>query len=249
MSAADFQKVMAHLIRFPTISLDGIHQKLGGLNLTDKEQGQLAQMENDVFVRKFGYKMRFLRQRDALQAMRLSKDFIDPVVLDHIYLNYFEPERTSGNYIHIGIEFLEFCLTDTRAQEAIGENKTFIEDILRYELTKLIIGIKDPRGFKKSLPSGSLLLHSGFKILNLRYDVPTIDKLKSTDAASCIPPTPNEIMVIFVAVDGHPYCRIFQIDKAIERFFAIQSENPDAWKEQLPDAYGAMVNLGLCRTL
>ena len=84
-------------------------------------------MVEDPLVRKFGFKMRFLRQRDATAVMRVSKDFLDPKALEIMYVEYFEPSRTSSDLTMFGVQFLEFCLkiplpVDPRRGRALPED-------------------------------------------------------------------------------------------------------------------------------
>jgi len=249
MSALAFQNVMALLIRFPTDSLEDLQKKLGDPELTSKEQDQLRQMSVDPLVRKFGQKMRFSRQRDATKIMRLSKDMITPEVFSSIYLELFEPSQTSINLETIGIQFIDFCLSDPRALEKLAGEVPYLTDVLRYERARAVTELDMVRENDPRLPQGSCLRHPCFQILDFQYDIPAIDRVKVKDPDSRPEPKLKPSKMIFMTVNEYPYCRIFQIDQAIESFLTVQLKNPDQWESALPAAYDGMVKVGLCRPL
>lgn len=247
MSAYGFQTVLAQLIRFPTDSLENIEERLGHPELTPLEQNQLRRMAQDPLVRKFGYKMRFCRQRDATEIMRLSKDFIDPSALDTMYQEYFEPTRTTSDLVLLGVQFLEFALHDERCRKLIHQGEPFLENLISYDqarafIVRQVIPVEDA-----SLPSGSRLRHTAFLIKDFRYDIPSIDRLKVKDPKSRAKPDPKALKLIFLRCEEAPFFRIFQIDDSIQRFLEIQKNAPESWCEPLPIAFPAMVSVGLCR--
>ena len=237
MSARNFQVAMATLIRFPEESWEEIHERTGRLELSTPELASLRVMAKDPLVRKYGYKMRYCRQRDATDIMRLSKEFISPSTLDRMYQEYFDPSRTSTDLFLIGVQFLEFVLGDERCAAALGDGVPFIGDLIAYDLAKaaVIRKVIDPGNAK--LPKGSLLRHDALKVLNLKYDVPTIDRLKAKDPASFVAPMEKAMTVVFVHSDQSPYYRMFQIDGETGDFLTAQLEDPARWNGPPPKAY------------
>lgn len=249
MSALNFQKMMAHLIRFPDESFDAIQARLNFPELTVQERKQLSKMETDPLVRKFGEKMRFLRQRDAARVMRLSKDFMDEATFNNLYLNHFEASRPSLDLNTLGLQFVEFCTKDPAARELLQKTEPYLEDVLRYEYVRTFIEIESIVEGDPKLPKNSYLRHNAFAIVDFQYDIPAIDKLKLKDPDSVHIPQKKPMKLIFLAVEQYPYCRVFQIDESVEAFLNAQRTDPESWTNDLPPAYAPMVKVGLCRPL
>lgn len=249
MSALNFQKVMLHLIRFPEESLGLIQTRLGTPALTEKEKSQLQSMAADPLVRKYAYKIRFVRQRTAFKAIRLSKGFIEPKVLDQLYLENFEPSMGSCELEMLGVRFLEFCLTDPRSKKMLRTGEPFMMDFLKYDWARASVEFQQIREDDPRLPDGSLLRHAAFEIIALDYDISSYEKLKAKNLSSQVPPALKPTQLLFIAADRFPYCRIFQVDEPIKRFLLAQRQKPSNWGEALPMAYPAMVTAGLCRAL
>jgi len=249
MSALNFQRVMAHLLRFPTQTLDEVQSSLGNPELTALETSQLVGMYRDPLVQKYGYKLRFLRRRDSSRVIRLTSDFVDSQVLDRIYFELFEPPRVRLELETMGLQFLEFCLTDPGAREILDREPSFVLELMEYELAKAISELRIIDECL-SLPQGSLLRHGAFTLLDLDFDIPTLDRLKVKNPEAKLPaPQPKPMKIVILTTERHPYTRVFQVDAAIERFLRIQLEAPSEWGEALPAAYSGMVGVGLCREL
>jgi hypothetical protein len=249
MSAANFQIVLAQLIRFPDESLEGIEQRLEQLELSSRERRQLDRMAGDPLVRKFGYKMQFCRQRDATEVMRLSKAFIDQKTLDTMYQQYFEPTRVTSDLAMLGVQFLEFALTDARCRDLVAEREPFLKDLMIYDHARAFIVRQVMNLEGELLSSVSRLSHTAFIIKDFLYDVPTIDRLKVSDPSSRVAPQQKPMKLIFLRCEQPPYFRIFQIDELIERFLELQRRAPEKWEGPLPPAYPSMVSVGLCRKM
>ena len=249
MSALAFQNAVALLIRFPTQSLEALRTTMGDVELTAKEEGQLKKMAVDPLIRKFGYKMSYARQRDASKALRLSKDIMTPEVFDNVYRDLFEPSRTSFDLDTIGVEFIHFCLNSPLAQEKLAGEAPYLTDVFKYEYAKTVteLGLNPEKNIQ--LPQGSCLRRADFKILDLQYDIPAIDRVKIKDPESRPVPVLKPMKLIFMSIEEYPYSRMFQIDETIEKFLTIQRSEPLQWEEPLPKAYEGMVKVGLCRPL
>ena len=247
MSAQSFQAVMAGLIRYPTYTLEKIRESLPPVSLSEKEERQLRQMAVDPLVRKFGYKMSLCRRRDATEVMKLSKDFIDPEILDEMFYKRFEPTRTSTDLVMLGVQFLEFALSDTDCLKLLESCPPFTRDLMLYDLAKASVLRMVNKATDSPLPPDSLLASRLFQIIKIECDAPAIDQLKTKDPNSKQIPSLKPLTLIFMRVASPPYYRMFQIDDSIAEFLMIQKENALGWKGELPKPFAAMVKVGLCR--
>lgn len=246
MSALQFQKAMAHLIRYPEASWESMQQRFLD-DLSARELHTLEAMSRNPLVRKFGYKMRFLRYRDAKIVMRISLDFVEDAVLEQLFVDYFEPSRKGGDLFWIGVQFLEFCLQDPNCLKALAKYPAYVKDVIRYEATRATVERLVIDYESNQLPERSLLAHDAFRILELDYDIPTVDKLKVSQPESKPTPQPKQMTVLVLRSETTPYYRIYQIDSSIAEFLKAQRENPSLFQGPLPAAYSGMVACGLCR--
>ncbi len=243
MTSLAFQTGMAHLIRFPDLSWTDVEAKLN-VPFSFEERVRLQAMANDPLVRKFGFKMRFLRQRDATEVMQTSKNYIGSKLLETLYVDLFEPERKSSALPFLGIYFLEFCLNDSRCQRLLEKENPFLRDMILYDYARAYVSRQIPAD--TPLPAGSLLAHNSFKIINLTYDIPSIHRLlvKNPDLRPL--PGPVSMKLIFVRANKYPYYRMFTIDDTIERFLVGQRDSPEAYNEEKPQVYQNLKDIGLC---
>lgn len=248
MSAGGFQKVMAHLIRFPEASLDSICAQLEHPNLTERERGQLSKMENDPLVRKFGSKMRYCRKRDALTVLPLSKDRMPSALIDELFHHRFEASTTSTDFVMIGVHFAEFLLSDETSRRMISSGcPSYVPDLLRYELAKAWIVRQRILQPDPALPAGSRLAHTSFRIVDLHYDIPAVDRARNQGKGNPMEPSLRRMKLLFVRTSVRPFYRMFQVDEGLSNFLEAQRDSPDTWKQDSPSCLGDLITLGLCR--
>ena len=247
MSALDFQRVMAHLIRFPAESLDSICGRLGNLDLDSREMHRLMRMAEDPLVRKFGRKMSYCRRRDAVQVMRASKNVIPEHFLDYLFYELFDPGHATTDFVLLGVHFLEFLLSDERCDGVLDQCPVFARDCLRYDLARALVVRQVLRVPDPSLPAGSLLAHGAFTIIDLNHDVPAVDRLKLRNPGVTTEPRSAAMKLLFTRAVSSPFYQMFQIDDVVGNFLSTQRKDPAAWNGILPEAFDGMVKIGLCR--
>lgn len=248
MSALDFQRAMAGLIRFPTDDLSEIMQKVGNLSLTDIETQRLEKMATDVLVRKFGFKMSILRKKDASELLRVTRHFVNDELISYLFIDLFDPSRTATDYVMIGVQFLEFMLSDPRAIELIRKSSPYAEAAVQYDLVKART-VRTIIPFEPITPEGSHLYHLGFHILRLPYDMATYDKQVTKDSNFAGMPAEKNVVLLFIRFGIAPYYKLFQIDEEVAGFLETQRDNPKAWTAPLPKVFDGLVQLGLCKKL
>ena len=205
MSALNFQNVMAHLIRFPEQPLDAVESKLNFPELSAEEKAQLEKMATDPLVRKFGRKMSYCRRRDATQILRLARDFIPEEVLDRMFYERFERSGTTTDLVMVGVQFVDFLLADSDCSRHLDECPPFTRDVLRYEGTKAYIVRQVIKNDDPTLPDDTLLRHKAYRIIDIEYDVPSIDMQKQKDLKAVKSPEPKEMKLIFMRSEEPPF--------------------------------------------
>ncbi len=249
MSLVAFQTALANLVRFPGRPLGETINKIGVHNLSDREIATLRTLATDPLVEKFGTKMQFVRQREALSVMRLSADHIARPILNKLYFEYFEPNRTSSDPLWVGVEFLKMILSDTRCLSLLSDCPVYVTDLLKYDYAKAYVSRQIIAKHDPYLPSQSLLCYSHFQIIDLSTDVPAYDKAKLTSTEHQTIPPARSMKMLFLPIAAGPFYRAFQIDSEIETFLLTQRDAPQHWNGPLPKAYPAMVKAGICRLL
>ncbi len=249
MSLLAFQEALVNLVRFPNYNLDEIVHKIGLDNFSPPEVEVLRALAIDPLVEKFGTKMQFVRQREALSVMRLSADHIPAPVLDRLYFKFFEPNRTSSDPLWVGVAFLDMILSDSQCRMLLIDCPAYVTDLLKYDYAKAYVTRQSITSCDPSLAPESLLCYRHFQIIDLDTDVPEYDKSKWDNSKDVPIPVARAMKMLFLPSAESPFYRTFQIDAEIEKFLLAQRDAPQTWSGPPPNAYPAMVKVGLCRSM
>lgn len=249
MSALEFQRALAHRIRFPDQPAEEFQSWLRELDLTSCERDRLATMAGDPLVSKFGQKMRYCRQRDACEVLRLSREFLSEADLTAMFRDRFEPTRSSTDFVMLGVQFLEFALRDEVCLRIIARGKPFLKALLAYDYARAFIERQVIVPESSGIPAESLLRHGAFLVVELDFDVPRFARARNLGDKAGVEPAARALQLLFLRVAQAPYYRVFEIDATVAAFLAAQSRAPETWTDPLPAGYPGMVAVGLCRPL
>lgn len=249
MSAANFQTVMAHLIRFPDTSLTTVLKLVGDPALSDREKAQLSTMASDPMVRKFGSKMRYCRQRDALTVMPMSAARIPTALVDELFHERFENSTTSTNFVMLGVHFLEFLLRDEISLHKLSAERESIVDFLRYEHAKAWIVRQPLYVADPTVSPHSKLAHGAFCVIDVGHDIPAVDRARHQGESRLAEPAPRAMKLLFFRTPMRPFYRMFQIDESLASFLRVQRDSPTCPTAlSLPACFADLVKIGLCRS-
>lgn len=245
MSDLAFQKALATVVRFPLRPAKEILDSFCA-DLTRQEEERLQLLINDPLVLKYGKKMQYVRHREAMGVLRFSRQVVAPEILDSIYFSDFEPQRTMTDALWLGVEFLDFLLSDPALRAKVEANAPkWALDCLSYECAKAFVSRHVPKESDPTLPPSSALCYKEFKTLNLEYDIPEFETQWVQTGELPKMPLQRSLTVLFIPSHASPFYRMFEIDRDVQSFLNIQRDFPEVWGPSMPEYFDAMKAVGL----
>lgn len=244
MSELAFQKALATLIRFPDQSCEQMLLQFSA-DLTPAEQDRLAAVSQDPLIQKYGKKMQYVRHREAMSILGLTKQLIPRDTLDDIYYTHFEPTRKTTDSLWLGVEFADFILSRPDLIQRIKDSApAWTLDSLRFECAKAFVSRHIPKESDSTLPTGSVLRYRDFRILNLLHDIPAWETAWFQTGELSEPAT-RPMTLLFLPSHESPFYRMFEVDQNVQNFLEMQRQSPERWTTEMPHYYGDMQGVGL----
>ena len=258
MSAVEFQKALALLIRLPEDNRgSNVNQFLSDFDLSEKENEQLVKLAADYNLQKFGRIMRGSRWDGLKRQMKIIHHFINERVLEDLCLKVFEPHAAQHTVRYYPVEFTKFLMTDEKARGIVAKNgPAFIFDMIKYEHAQLQFR-RQVFDSTCPLPGDTLLNHRCFRIVHLGYDIPQLLRKLSTfnaNNAQDVVADKRDIHLLMLGDLEIPKFKTFELDHTtatfLERLLSLyEAGQPLPADLELPESYSDLVEAELCKPI
>ena len=255
MSTAQLQLALVELIKSPDAHRgEEIDTFLDNYNLTESEKWQVRGLCGNPTIAKFGRDLREKRYGfGILKSLQFTKKIVDHDRFRKLMFDRFEPLHAEVKEKKIFGAFVKYIHANPEVAEEYGIT-SLIRDIITYEYNQFVINADDMYKQDWSVPQDSLL-NPDCPIIVSNYDNKVMEAIAAIDCEcglTDLEAFKGATKILFLkrvtnVEEEEHVCEQFEIDQSMSNFLTAQLAGESI--QDLPDFYGDLVEVGLCRPL